>query len=143
MATKKAETKTTDAIVWDPAQYKLTDELFDAWTDEAEEEAIAAAAAAADVKHIIVEGKLFAGRFPDGTIVRAPLTFSVSDLEAITDSADNPVDQIKALFKRLGDEESVERLEEQSLTSTVIYAERFFATFARIAEVAMGKSSAS
>lgn len=140
MATKK---QTTEAIVWDPSETVLSDDLFDAWTPEQEAEAIAAAAAAADVKYVLVGGKVFAGRFPDGTIVQGPLTFSVADLEAVTAEADNPVDQLKALFRRIGDDESAETLDGQNLASVVIYAEKFFSVFSRIAEVAMGKSMAS
>ena len=142
MATKK---KTDEAapIVWDPSETVLSDDLFDSWNEEKEQAAIAAAAAAADVKHIIIGGNIFAGRFPDGTIVQGPLTFSVADLEAVTTEADNPVDQLKALFRRIGSEESADELDGQNLSSVVIYAEKFFSTFSRIAEVALGKSITS
>lgn len=142
-ATKKASAKKTEPIVVDLTDVVFDETIFDTWDDAQEEAAIAVAAAAAAVQHVIVEGRLFAGRFPDGTVVKAPLTFSVSDLEAITADHDNPVDQIKALFVRLGDEESASVLEGQNLASVVIYAEKFFATFAKIAEVALGKSSTS
>lgn len=147
MATKKpAAKKAAEKIIVDlsePAEFVISDDMFDNWDEAQEEAAIAVAAAAADVKHVIVEGKIFAGRFPDGTVVQAPLTFSVADLEAITADNDNPVDQLKALFSRIGDDLSVVVLESQNLASVVIYAEKFFATFSKIAEVAMGKSSAS
>lgn len=146
-AAKKAAPKKTAAkpepIVWDPEAGELTDAMFDNWDEAQEEAAIAVAAVAAGVKHVIIEGRIFAGRFPDGTVVQAPLTFSVSDLEAITADHDNPVDQLKALFVRLGDDGSASVLESQNLASVVIYAEKFFATFSKIAEVAMGKSLTS
>ena len=139
-ATKAApdESIVVDLSVSD--ELTISDDMFDAWSPEQEEAAIQAAAAAADVNTIIIEGKIFAGRFPDGTIVKAPLTFSVSDLEAITAENDNPVDQLKALFIRIGDEASAAELKRLGLASVVVYAERFFSTFARITEAAMGKS---
>lgn len=142
----KKTTKPADRIVVDlsePAELVISDDMFDNWDEAQEEAALAAAAAAADVKHVIIEGRLFAGRFPDGTVVQAPLTFSVADIEAITATADNPVDQMKALFSRIGEDASVETLEGQNLASVVIYAEKFFDIFSKIAQVALGKSSAS
>lgn len=139
--TKKPAPK--KAIVVDNTIDEIDLSLFDSWDEEAEEAAIQAAAQVATVKTIIIEGKTFAGRFPDGTVVKAPITFSVSDLEAITAGTDNPVDQLKALFVRIGDEGSAEELERQGLASVVIYAEKFFTTFSRIAEVALGKSLTS
>ncbi len=111
---------------------------FDDWDEAAEELAIQAVAAAADVKCIIVERTL-AGRFPDGTIVRAPLDISVADLDAITAEADNPVDQVKVLFERIGDAESAAILESQGLTSAVIFASKFFETFEKVSKAALGK----
>lgn len=142
----KKATQPAERIVVDlsePAELVISNDMFDNWDDAQEEAALAAAAAAADVKHVIIEGRLFAGRFPDGTIVQAPLTFSVADIEAITATADNPVDQMKALFSRIGQDASVETLEGQNLASVVIYAEKFFNIFSKIAEVALGKSLAS
>lgn len=141
-ASKKAA-KPVEKIVVDlsePGELVISDEFFDNWDEAQEEAAIAAAASAADVKYVIVEGKTFAGRFPGGTIVQAPLTFSVADLEAVTVEHANPVDQLKALLERLGDGDSASVLEAQNLASVVIFAEKFFETFSRIAEVALGKS---
>ncbi|QZY52923.1 hypothetical protein [Leucobacter tenebrionis] len=150
MATKKPATtkpqKTappTEPVVWDPNSGDIDASIFDTWDEAAEEAAIALAAEVAAVKTVIIEGKIFAGRFPDGTIIKAPLTFSVADLEAITSIADNPVDQIKELFRVIGEDESVTELEQQNLASVVIYAERFFGTFEKITKTALGKSLAS
>ena len=130
-------------IVWDPTQATdADDKLFDAWNEAAEEEAIAQAAALADVPYIIIEGRIFAGRFQDGEILKTPLDFSVADLEAVTAEYDNPVDQVKALLRRLGNEKTAQALETKDLASVVIYTEKFFNVFSRIAQVALGKSGA-
>lgn len=129
-----------EKITWDPTE--ATDEdhkLFDAWDEAAEEAAIQEAARLADVPYIIIEGRIFAGKFPDGTILKCPLDFSVADLEAVVSEHDNPVDQVKALLRRLGNEKTAEALESQDLASVVIYAEKFFTVFGRIAQVALGK----
>lgn len=131
----------TKTITWDPTEATAADDkLFDAWDEAAEEAAIAEAARLADVPYIIIEGRIFAGRFPDGEILKTPLDFSVADLEAITAEADNPVDQVKALLRRLGNEATADALETKDLASVVIYAEKFFNVFSRIAQVALGKS---
>jgi hypothetical protein len=136
-------TTTKKPVVWDSHEGDIDPTLFDAWDDAAEEAAIAEAAQALDVKHIIIEGRIFAGRFPDGTIVRAPLSISVDDLDALTAEHDNPVDQVKALLVRIGDEESAKTLGGQNLASVVIFADKFFGAFREIAQASMGKSSAS
>lgn len=136
------ETKKTDPVVWDSTEGDIDDSIFDNWDEAAEEAAIAAAAANADVKHIIIDGRVFAGRFPNGQIVKTPITFSVDDLEAVTATVDNPVDQVKELLRLIGDEESVELLGKQNLASVVIYAEKFFGVFEKVTKVALGKSLA-
>ena len=129
----------TEPVVWDSST--PDDDLpFDSWDETREEAAIHAAAEAADVKTIIVE-RTFAGRFPDGQVIRVPLDISVADLDAITAEADNPVDQVKHLFERIGDEQAAEALTKQGLTSAVIFAQRFFEAFQKVAQVALGKPS--
>lgn len=128
-------------IVWDPTTATAEDDaLFDAWDEAVEEAAIAEAAARADVPYIIIEGRIFAGRFQDDEILKIPLDFSVADLEAVSAEFDNPVDQVKALLRRLGNEKTAQALEQQDLASVVIYAEKFFTVFGKIAQVALGKS---
>lgn len=137
MATKR------DAVVWDSNADGIDVSLFDQWDEAAEEAAIAEAAAAADVRYVIIGGKTFVGRFPDGAIVRAPLGISVADLEALSAEFDNPVDQVKALLERIGDADGVAELERQPLSSVVIFATRFFGVFEKIASVALGKLTSS
>ena len=87
-------TKETTPVVWDGREGEIDASMFDAWDEAAEEAAIQHAARVMDVRYIIVEGRTFAGRFPDGTIVKAPLSISVDDLDALTAEHDNPVDQV-------------------------------------------------
>ena len=128
-------------LTWDPTQATKEDNaLFEAWDEAAEEAAIQEAAALADVPYIIIEGRIFAGKFPNGEILKAPLNFTVQNLDKIVADHDNQVDQLKALLETLGDKETAEALEKQDLTSVVIFAEKFFTVFSRIAQVALGKS---
>ena len=136
-------TKETTPVVWDGREGEIDASMFDAWDEAAEEAAIQHAARVMDVRYIIVEGRTFAGRFPDGTIVKAPLSISVDDLDALTAEHDNPVDQVKALLERIGDADGAKALGVQNLTSVVIYANRFFDVFQRVAQASMGKSSGS
>ena len=136
-------TKETTPVVWDGREGEIDALMFDTWDEAAEEAAIQHAARVMDVQHIIIEGRTFAGRFPDGTIVKAPLSISVDDLDALTAEHDNPVDQVKALLERIGDADGAKALGAQNLTSVVIYANRFFDVFQRVAQASMGKSSGS
>lgn len=134
------KTKTAEPIVWDgTTPGEIDDALFDSWSEEDEEAAIAEAAAAVDVPCILIEGRIVAGRFPDRTVVKAPLTFSVADLDAVTAEHDNEVDQVKALLARMGGEQAVEQLNRQNLASVIIFASKFFEMFQRVATVALGK----
>lgn len=141
MATASTKTKTAKPVVWDSHDGDIDPALFDSWSEEAEEAAIAEAAAAVDVPCILIEGRIVAGRFPDGTVVKAPLTFSVEDLEAVTAEHNNEVDQVKALLSRMGDEGAVEALNAANLASVIIFASKFFGMFERVAKVALGKFS--
>lgn len=133
-------TKQTEPVTWDSSVRDGIDlALFDEWDEAAEEAAIAQAAAAADVRYIILEGRVFVARFPDGAIVKAPLDISLADLDALTAEFDNPVDQAKALLERVGEEGSADVLAAQPLPSVVIFAERYFGVFERIAMSAVGK----
>lgn len=123
------------------ATAKITDKDFDTWTEDDEEAAIKQIAAESSVRYIIVE-KDFVGRFPDGTILRAPVRLSVNDLNVITSTdADGgtEVDQIKALLRVLGREEDLAALEAQDLVSATDYAMKYMKVFSRVAGIALGE----
>lgn len=130
MATKKG-------LVWDSGD--IDPALFDTWDEAKEEAAIAEAAEAMDVKYIIIEGRIFAGRFPDGTVVKAPLTVTLDQIDAVSQVSDSEVDQVKELFKMIGDEEAVAAFEKQNIASTIIYAVKFFDALKRVTNSALGK----
>jgi hypothetical protein len=130
MATKKG-------LVWDSDE--IDPALFDTWDEAKEEAAIAEAAEAMDVKYIIIEGRIFAGRFPDGTVVKAPLTVTLDQIDAVSQVSDSEVDQVKELFKMIGDDEAVAAFEKQNIASTIIYAVKFFDALKRVTNSALGK----
>lgn len=110
---------------------------FDAWTEEDEAKAIAALVP--EVKHIIVE-KNFIGRFPDGAIVKLPLSISLDDIDRLTASYASPVDQVKALLTTMGGEDGAREFSKHDLAETMVMAERFFTVFNRIAGASLPES---
>ena len=138
-------TKTSDApIVWeaevDPDNLNIDDAIFDSWDEDAEAQAIAEGHAAIEVKTILINrGTSVAARFPDGSKVYCPLTFSVADLDAVTAEYDNEVDQLKELLKRMGNEKTAKDLEHKNLISVTNFAEKFFTYFMKVAETPAGK----
>lgn len=103
---------------------------FDNWSEDDEKKALAALVP--DIKHIIVE-KNFIGRFPDGAIVKMPLSISLDDVDALQAESGNPVDQFKALLNRVGGKDVAAEFSRHDLAETVVMSERFFTIFSRIA----------
>lgn len=127
MATTTKTAKPADVVEYD----------FDNWTEEDEEKALVALAP--DIKHIIVEGN-FIGRFPDGVIVKLPLSISLDDIDAMTKDTPNPVDQVKNLLRTVAGEDEVAEFTKHDMTETIVMAERFFTLFSRIAQAALPES---
>ena len=107
---------------------------FDNWSEEDEKKALAALVP--DIKHIIVE-KNFIGRFPDGAIVKMPLSISLDDVDALQAESGNPVDQFKTLLKRVGGQEVASEFSRHDLAETVVMSERFFTIFSRISQASL------
>lgn len=125
-----------------PADTALPEEEFydfDSWDENAEDAAIQEAASAVDVKYIIVEGRTFVARFPDGKIIKAPLKVSINDIEVVQEASDDQIEQVKALLRMFGQDKDVEMLGSQNLASVVIFAEKYFRVFQRIAGAALGE----
>ena len=115
----------------------FTDADFDNWTDADEEKAIAALAP--DIKHIIVE-KTFVGRFEDGVIVQLPLNISLDDLDALSESTENPVDQVKSMLRTIGGDDAVREFSAHNFTETLAMTTRFFDVFQRVAGAKLPES---
>lgn len=107
---------------------------FDNWSEDDEKKALAALVP--DIKHIIVE-KNFIGRFPDGAIVKMPLSISLDDVDALQAESGNPVDQFKTLLKRVGGQEVAAEFSRHDLAETVVMSERFFTIFSRISQASL------
>lgn len=127
MATTTKTMKPADVVEYD----------FDNWTEEDEQKALVALAP--DIKHIIVEGT-FVGRFPDGVIVKLPLSISLDDIDTMTKDTPNPVDQVKNLLRTVAGEDGVAEFTKHDMTETIVMAERFFTLFSRIAQAALPES---
>ena len=130
MATSKT---TTSAPA---ADAKVEEYDFDNWDQDAED---AALSALNDVKHIIVEGS-FVGRFADGTIVKIPLSLSLSMVDELQADFTSQIDQFKNLLRTFGGDELVEHLEKQNLIPVAIMTEKYFRCLGRAQELAFPES---
>ena len=114
-------------------------EDFESWDEAAEQAAIAAAAAAVEVKYIIIEGKTFVARFPDGEIVKVPIKVSLNDISAITTETSNELEQGKALLQILGQDDDLEVLGNEDILAVTDFAAKYFRVFEKISQVALGE----
>lgn len=110
---------------------------FDNWSEEDEDRAIAALVP--DVKSIIVERR-FIGRFLDGDTVEVPLTLSLDDVDALQNEGASPVDQFRTILKQIGGDDAAAKFSRHDLAETVILAEKYFRTLARVQMAAFPES---
>ncbi len=122
-----AETKTkTEVVEYD----------FDNWTQEDEDNALRTLN---DVKHIIVEGS-FVGRFVDGSIVKIPLSLSLSMIEELQRTFDNPIDQFKHLIQTFAGEDVANDLGARNIVPVSIMSEKYFRALQRAQQLAFPES---
>lgn len=114
-------------------------EDFESWDEAAEQAAIAAAAAAVEVKYIIIQGKTFVARFPDGEIVKVPIKVSLNDISAITTETSNELEQVKSLLQILGQDDDLEVLGNEDILAVTDFAAKYFRVFEKISQVALGE----
>ena len=117
----------------------VSPEDFESWDEAAEQAAIAAAAAAVEVKYIIIEGKTFVARFPDGEIVKVPIKVSLNDISAITTETSNELEQVKSLLQILGQDDDLEVLGNEDILAVTDFAAKYFRVFEKISQVALGE----
>lgn len=110
---------------------------FDNWSEDDEQKALVALIP--DIKYIIVE-KNFVGRFPDGVIVKMPLSISLDDVNALQEESGNPVDQFNTLLERVGGKEVAAEFSSHDLTETMMMSEKFFSVFSRISSASLPES---
>lgn len=126
-----ATRKTTTAEPVEAEEYD-----FDNWDQDRED---AALIAMNDVKYIIVEGN-FVGRFADGTIVKIPLSLSLSMVDELQTEFTSQIDQFKSLLRTFGGDELVEQLDRQNLVPVAIMTEKYFRCLGRAQELAFPES---
>lgn len=114
-------------------------EDFESWDEAAEQAAIAAAAAAVEVKYIIIEGRTFVARFPDGEIVKVPIKVSLNDISAITTETSDELEQVKSLLQILGQDDDLEVLGNEDILAVTDFAAKYFRVFEKISQVALGE----
>lgn len=137
MATRAASKPAPAAEVADLDDIDLDSLDFDAWTEEDEEKAIEALAP--KIKYIIV-GKNFIGRFEDGVKVKLPLNISLDELDALSEKAADPVDQVKLMLEQWGGPEARDEFTRHNLPETIAMATKFSQVFQRIAGAKLPES---
>lgn len=118
---------------------------FDAWTDEAEEKAIAETATQTRVRHIIKNGEYWA-LAPGGTIYKLPLFLSIKDFEALAGAADDSqsIEQVKRILTVFAGEDQAKRLESEPMQVAFNLLQDYGATLSRTQGVdGLGKSPVS
>ena len=113
---------------------------FDSWDAAAGEAAVQAAADATAIRYIIIEQD-FAGRFPDGTVIRTPIRVSAELIDKVSElSGDaDPRQQLEALLDAIGHDDDLTYLRSADLLSTVDYATKYFKVFEKVMGVALGE----
>lgn len=106
---------------------------FDSWSEEDEEKAIAAAVP--EVKYIIVE-KRFIGRLADGTIIEAPLSITLDEVDEMQSAYATPVDQFKSILKKVGGDELAADFSKRDMVEGAILAEKYFRTLQKVQQAA-------
>lgn len=106
---------------------------FDNWSEDDEVKAILAAVP--DVKHIIVERR-FIGRLSDGTIVEAPLSLTLDEVDELQAEGAAPVDQFKSILKKVHGDQSAADFGKRDLVEGAILAEKYFRTLQRVQQAA-------
>lgn len=104
---------------------------FDGWTEENEQAAIESLRP--EVKYIIVE-KTFIGRFPDGVVVKMPLTLSVDDVDELEALGVGPVDQLKHLLTKIGGKRTADEFTRHDISAATALATKYFMIFQKIAQ---------
>lgn len=106
---------------------------FDSWTEEDEQKAIVAAVPKVD--YIVVERR-FIGRLSGGTVIEAPLTLTLDEVDEFQAEGAAPVDQFKAVLKKVHGEESAAEFGKQDVVEGAILAEKYFRVLQRIQQAA-------
>lgn len=115
---------------------------FDAWSDEAEEAAIAAFAETVEVRHIIVEGRVIL-RLPDQSTLSIPIDVSYEQLEQILEAESSPAAQLQLLLELLGQDGDSQALRKQGLFVVTGVAKRYFDIWQKVRQVTLGESARS
>lgn len=120
-------------------EVEFTDAEFDAWTPEQEEAAIQEMAKAAAIRYIVSEHRFFVAKFPDGHVMKVPLSISLDDFETLPDDDAGPVKQVEALLGLFGQEDDQRYLAGQSFPTVIDFAAKYFAVFQRVAGASVGE----
>lgn len=119
-------------------------ELFNNWTEQDEENALKAAKAATDVKHIIKNNEFWA-LAPGGKIYKLPLNLSIADFTQLSEAQED-TDQfrvLKTILEAFAGEEQAKDLEHEAFVVVSNILSDYGTTLARIQGVDLGKSPAS
>ncbi len=115
-----------------------SEEEFDAWNDELEEEAVKEAAKNMMVKHLI-KGDSFFAMTPSGDVYRLPLSISIdqfSELETVDDA-----DSIEGLKKIIGSfgSEYASKLEAEPIVTVTDLMRKYVTAVVRVQGATLGE----
>ncbi len=121
-----------------------TIEEFDAWNDEAEAEALAAAAQKVSVRHIIKNNEYWA-LAPSGHIYKLPLFLSIENFDALSNAASDTesVEQIKRILAVFAGDEQAKQLEREPMQVAFNLLQDYGLMLSKSQGVELGKSPVS
>lgn len=111
---------------------------FDDWDDAKETAAIEQIAKNVKPRHII-GGDMFIVEFADKKRIVLPLRISLDDVEAISSTTNDGIEQIRILLDRIGDKETTRIISAEPIAAMTSVAIDYFAAIEKISGATMGK----
>ena len=84
-------------------------------------------------------GGVFAGRFRDGEVVSLPLDVPRKIVDGVDLEGLDPFEQVTAILKALDLGDRADKLVEQGLVSSLLFAQKYFTTIEKVMKVSLGE----
>ncbi len=94
---------------------------------------------AKDIVRVVFGGGVFAGKFRDGTVVHLPLDIPSRLVEDLDIEGKTAVQQLEALLDAMGLKDRAQKVLDQGVISSVVFAQKFFDAIEKITGAALGK----
>lgn len=118
--------------------------MFDNWSQQDEQEALANVVKASRVRHVIKNNEFWA-LTPSKNIYKLPLALSIEDFTRLdqAQSDSDQINQLKRLLKAFAGSEQAKKLEKEPILIAFNILSDYGETLAKIQGADLGKSSAS